>query len=221
MNAIAEIKKMWQIFSVEPSSVLELRAIWPKGHAGAKRTQFHHFRVHEFKDVKACQASFEEMALALNATGYNIYIVMNPINREFAGSCASDADIRVRQLLLIDIDRKGDTSVPASQMELNAAHLLSSEVRAFLETQNWQTPFEVMSGNGYHLYYPLSNLPCTDKTKNVIQCTLKNLASRFDNAVVAIDTVVYNASRITKVPGTIARKGVESQDRPYRMAVVL
>jgi hypothetical protein len=31
---------------------------------------------------------------------------------------------------------------------------------------------------------------------------------------------VFNASRITKVVGTVARKGLESEDRPYRMARV-
>ena len=47
------------------------------------------------------------------------------------------------------------------------------------------------------------------------------LANKFDNEIVKIDTVVYNASRITKVVGTIARKGLESEGRPYRMARVI
>jgi len=54
-----------------------------------------------------------------------------------------------------------------------------------------------------------------------VQSLLKQLAAEFDNATVKIDTTVFNASRITKVVGTIARKGMESQGRPYRMAQVL
>jgi hypothetical protein len=56
---------------------------------------------------------------------------------------------------------------------------------------------------------------------------LEALAKRYDTATVKVDTGVYNASRITKVPGTIARKGVEVEDptgineRCYRMASVL
>jgi len=78
-----------------------------------------------------------------------------------------------------------------------------------------------MSGNGYHLYYILDNLPNTQEVTEAIRNALNSLAIRFDNEHVHIDTNVYNASRITKVPGTIMRKGEESPGRPYRRAVVL
>jgi hypothetical protein len=63
-------------------------------------------------------------------------------------------------------------------------------------------------------------MPNNDESKHLIQTTLLNLAHHFDNDKVKIDTVVFNASRITKVLGTIARKGLASEDRPYRMAVL-
>lgn len=34
-------------------------------------------------------------------------------------------------------------------------------------------------------------------------------------------TSVYHAARIAKVPGTIARKGLETEERYYRMASVV
>jgi hypothetical protein len=77
-----------------------------------------------------------------------------------------------------------------------------------------------MSGNGWHLYYRLDQLSNDDDTKSLIHNVLKLLAKRFNNSVVNIDTVVYNASRITKVPGTVMRKGEETEDRPYRKAVM-
>jgi hypothetical protein len=79
----------------------------------------------------------------------------------------------------------------------------------------------MMSGNGYHLYYLLGKLPNDEKTKALVEGTLLEMANKFNNDIVAIDTVVYNASRITKVPGTIARKGPNTTQRPHRMAVVL
>jgi hypothetical protein len=79
----------------------------------------------------------------------------------------------------------------------------------------------MMSGNGYHLYYILGELPNDEKTKRLVEGALRGLAEKFDNSIVAVDTVVYNASRITKVPGTIARKGENTTERPHRMAVVL
>jgi hypothetical protein len=56
---------------------------------------------------------------------------------------------------------------------------------------------------------------------------LKVFAAKYDTDTVKVDTGVYNASRITKVPGTVARKGIEVPDptgyieRYYRMASVV
>jgi hypothetical protein len=60
-----------------------------------------------------------------------------------------------------------------------------------------------------------------DESKQYVQRLLKTLASEFDNETVKIDTTVFNASRITKVVGTVARKGLELEGRPYRMARVI
>jgi hypothetical protein len=50
---------------------------------------------------------------------------------------------------------------------------------------------------------------------------LQSLADIFNTDSVEVDTKVSDAGRITKIPGTIARKGKESADRPYRQAVVV
>ena len=122
--------------------------------------------------------------------------------------------------MLIDIDRVGDTSSPANQAELDAAKVLALEIREYLAERDWPKPIILMSANGYHLYYILEGIPNDLESASLVSRFLKNLANRFDNSLVEVDTVVYNASRITKVPGTIARKGMETEDRPYRMAEV-
>ena len=70
-------------------------------------------------------------------------------------------------------------------------------------------------------YYVLPLCANDKSSKNYVQSLLKALATQFDNSTVQIDTTVFNASRITKVVGTIARKGPESEGRPYRMARVI
>ena len=151
--------------------------------------------------------------------GYNIYIVMNPIRESFKGKSAADADISHRELLLIDVDRAEKMVVPATDAEVEAARLVADAIKAFMEEHGCSDPIRVMSGNGHHLYYLLAEMPNNEESKHLIQRMLLNLAHRFDNDMIKIDTVVFNASRITKVPGTIARKGLESEGRPYRMAV--
>lgn len=211
-----EIKKLWQIKLVGPKSVVELRALKQGAHPVMKI-----FYGHEYADVAALRDEFEDEALKLNQQGYNIYIVMNPIKESFTGHSASDQDIQYRDLLLIDIDRAQKASEPADQAELDAALALSDEIISYLKSQGWDEPIRMMSGNGYHLYYILNQLPNDIKHKELIEGALKELADHFNNSVVKVDTVVFNASRITKVPGTIAYKGTATQTRPYRMARVV
>lgn len=220
MNASDEIKKLWRIIATGSSSVLELRALWPTGIAPSKPPLTKHFRAKDHSSVVHCKAAFEAEALRLNALGYNIYIVMNPISEFFQGKSAADADICHRELLLIDIDRAEKLVAPATDTEVEAARQVADAIKTFMEERDWSDPVRVMSGNGHHLYYMVADMPNNDESKHLIQTTLLNLAHRFDNDKVKIDTVVFNASRITKVPGTIARKGLESEDRRYRMAVL-
>ena len=211
-----EIKKLWQIKATGSSSIIELRAIKKQAGQDAEIiTKL--FRGKDFNSVHKLRLAFEQEALSLNALGYNIYVVMNPINESFVGRSARDKDIQFRDLLLIDIDRH-DTKNPANDIELEAAEALADKVASYLKDGGWKDPIKVMSGNGYHLYYILDHVANTDDIRDAIQNFLKDLAAAFDTNVVKIDTGVFNASRITKVVGTIAYKGEESADRPYRMA---
>lgn len=220
-KATDPIKKMWGIFAVGPSSVLELRALSPKGRNPPLKPIINHFRVKEHASPEECKFAFEVEALKLNALGYNIYIVMNPIIESFIGKAVSDSDIAYRDLLLIDIDRAADSNDPATDAEVKAARLVADQIIVYMTARGWTDPVRVMSGNGHHLYYVLKDIPNSPEATQVVQQTLRNLALKFDNETVKVDTSVFNASRITKVPGTIMRKGNESEDRPYRTAVVL
>ena len=222
-TAHLEIRKMWHIFSITKHSVLELRALWPKHVKSFKKPIVEHFRGQDYGSALELAEAFELAALKLNEIGYNIYIVMNPIKSSFVGSAISDEDIQYRDLLLIDIDRAGKPKEPATDQEVDAAKQLAEEVEEFMETSGFKKPFKVMSGNGYHLYYLLigHDTDNTPESEQLVQRALKSLAKKFDNKIVKIDTTVFNAGRITKVPGTIMRKGYQSVTRPYRMAVVL
>lgn len=220
-DSVEEIKKLWTIFAVSHSSVLELRALSPTGLTPPLRPITMHFRVKDYGNRDECMRTFEQEALKLNAQGYNVYIVMNPIVESFSGKAVSDADIEYRDLILIDIDRAGAKREPATDEEVNAAKELAERVAQYTDSLGWSAPLRVMSGNGYHLYFVLRDVPNNDAATREIQLVLRSLAAKFDNDIVKIDTAVFNASRITKVPGTIMRKGVESEGRPFRMAVVV
>ena len=67
----------------------------------------------------------------------------------------------------------------------------------------------------------LENIGTQQEETDLIELTLKVLAKEFNTTTTEIDTVVWNASRITKFLGTIARKGEETATRPYRLARLL
>jgi hypothetical protein len=212
----SEIKKMWQLFPVGEDSILELRAFAPH-----KKPIVQHFAEGDYQSTDGLRTAFESTAMKLNDDGYNIYTTLNPIKPSFTGKAATDKDIECRALLLIDIDRASSSKQPATDKEVEAAKMLGKKIIAHLAALGWSNkPIQVMSGNGIHLYYELDELVNNNETTELIKQTLKLLAKHFNNTIVEIDTCVYNASRITKVPGTVMRKGDESEGRPYRMAVL-
>lgn len=217
VDALTEIHRMWEIFALKSDSVLELRAISPFKKPIVRSI----FRAQTYPSLDVLKTAFEEAALRLNRKGYNVYIVMNPIKRDFTGSSAKDSDIACRNLLLVDLDRQQTGNVPATEVELTIVRAMVDEILDFMAGLGMQEPVVVMSGNGYHLYYRLDGLPNTEATTQVISKVLRNLAAKFDNDFVHVDTSVSNASRITKIPGTFAYKGVASADRPYRKAVIV
>ena len=75
------------------------------------------------------------------------------------------------------------------------------------------------SGNGAHLLYRIQ-LPNNPESTDLLRRVLETLAFRFDDEKVTIDTGVYNASRLVKLPGTVTRKGDNVPERPHRVASV-
>ena len=215
MTSQQAIKKLWSIKATGDDSVLELRAI--KGPEIISKL----FKGCDYLSRDQLKLAFEKEALRLNAAGYNTYYVMNPIRPDFESGSVKDKDIDCRDLLLIDIDKIGHKGQSSTDAELEAARLLSEKITDYLDSQGWDKPIRMMSGNGYHLYYILNDLPNNEKTKALVEGALRELAEKFNNDIVAVDTVVFNASRITKVPGTFACKGENTAERPHRMAVVL
>jgi hypothetical protein len=212
-----EISKLWEIIATGPDSVHELRAFHYQDKSNVYRQVF---KAAEYESVDAMKKAFEAKALELNARGYNIYITLNPIRQDFGGESAKDTDIAFRDLLLIDIDRTGDTKKPATDQDIQNAKDLADEVMSYLSGLGWPKPMRVMSGNGHHLYYILDELVNNDESTVIVKSALKGLATKFNNENVSIDTSVSNASRITKAVGTRMRKSGESEGRPHRIAVL-
>jgi hypothetical protein len=210
--------EMWQLFD-EHAGVLELRGI-RKGFLTKTKT----ISWQKFPENVSLQPMFDDFtntALAWDAAGYNVYGIFNGIAECFSGSNVTNEDIEARRYIFIDIDRAEKADCPATDAEVQHAIDLSQNIRCFMSECGWIEPLVVMSGNGVHLYYYLGYMPNTPELTEKIRALLKLLGDKFDNKHVKVDRGVYNASRITKVIGTTAKKGIESPGRPYRKVKIL
>lgn len=205
-------------FTVHPhysGSPLEVRAI---SKAGAKTKLFYPT---DYPNPREMQEAFYSYAMNLNQQGYNCYTTMNPIKTGFiapGGKGTTKDGIAKRTKVMVDLDRKSLESkkYPATDDELRRADDLINRISDYAMEIGWGRPHKVMSGNGYHLYFALSDLENDYESDRLIKSLLEILAQKFDTEEFGIDTLVYDAARITKIIGTVARKGSETQERPYR-----
>lgn len=225
----AELAKMWPLFPLEQGSPIHLRAIWGKGVPDCQPVKNITFTAARYPSVADRRQAFTDAAIRFNRRGHNIYTCFNLINPAFAGDehnglSVKDADIVCRRYLLIDLDRT-TSRLPATVDEIEDINQVANSIERDLFVNNGLQPITVFSGNGSHIYLPI-NLPNDADSKILCQKMLQGLAKHYDTATVKVDTGVYNASRITKVPGTVARKGTEVPDptgineRCYLMAQV-
>ena len=149
-----------------------------------------------------------------------IYCSLNPI-RPGLGRPASAEDIVRRRWLLIDVDpRRDNRDSSATDAEKAHAVALADALALWLAEEGWPEPVVIDSGNGRHLRYRI-DLPNDEPSRRLVRQVLKALAARFDTPEAAIDTSVSDAPRIARLPGTWARKGPDTHDRPHRMATIV
>jgi len=162
----------------------------------------------------------------------NIYFVLNKIkdacySREQCNkiiekpkATTTDNDIEKRDWLLIDIDPKRPTGVGANDTEKQTSKQTANLVYVYLRDLGFSSPIVCDSGNGSHLLYKI-NLPNNEETKLLMQSCLQILDFYFSSDEAEIDRSVFNASRITKLYGTTARKGKSTEDRPHRESKII
>lgn len=162
----------------------------------------------------------------------NIFTTMNSVHESILDSremnilktnalkTTKDSDISYRTWLFIDLDPVRRTGVSSSNAELKEAENLKDEIYAYLVSKGFLNPTVAMSGNGYHLLYPVY-LENTNENTQMVRNFLKALDVKFSNDKVKVDTSTYNASRIIKLYGTVACKGENTKERPHRESYII
>jgi hypothetical protein len=144
-----------------------------------------------------------------------VYYGLNPVPPDL-GRPPKVADVLRRRWLLVDVDpARPDPDASASEAEHDLARNRANQVAETLSGMGLPVPVLIDSGNGWHLLYRV-DLPNDPASRELLKLVLAELAVAFDDERVAVDRKVYDAPRIAKLPGTWARKGPGTPERPHR-----
>lgn len=184
-----------------------------------------------FKDVDTLLKNLKQYE---NRQGLNFYFVMNSVNegcysrqqrdcfieisRSNKTPTTSDKDIVKRNWLLLDIDCERPSGVSSTDTELQKAKDKANKVYRYLKNEGFEQPIVAYSGSGTHLLYRISLDPSETQ---LVKDSLLALDMMFSDEEVKIDTSVFNASRITKLYGTMAVKGRNTKERPHRLSKIV
>jgi hypothetical protein len=176
--------------------------------------------------------NYEEAAqAALKAEKYadGVYINLNTLHPgcyarspEFTTKApqysTQDRDIIKRRWILFDVDPVRPAGISSSQDELNLAYEIALNLyNAMLSKLNLTVL--AFSGNGYHVL--VKSPVYATFTDEQVKELLRDMNITFGSPECVIDQSVFNLSRITKLYGTLAKKGYEIEDRTHRRSFVI
>lgn len=133
-------------------------------------------------------------------------------------STTADGDITHRSFVLIDLDPNRPAGISSSNEEFEKAHLKAVAIYRYLMKQGFSEPIITKSGNGWHCYVAC-DMPNDEQHNELVKRFLESLSKQFSDKDIEIDEKVFNPARIDKLVGTWAKKGANSEERPWRQSV--
>lgn len=162
----------------------------------------------------------------------NVYMTLQTLNEQcYARSqrdrfmrktkaATSDTDVKGYSWFFIDMDPERISDTSSTDEQLRMSFEKAKAVEEYLAEQGFTKPIKAISGNGAHLLYPI-RIKNDPEGIQIIKSCLEAIAERFTDEAVKIDTVNFNPSRICKLYGTLAQKGSNSAENPYRMSRII
>jgi len=183
-----------------------------------------------FNDHAAALKAIEREDTKSGVSG--IFVTLNPCDTRLLNRCCNrlqDAasgtltknnEIVRRENVLIDGDAIRPAGISATDGERKAAIERIREVGAWLRELGAGDILLGDSGNGGHALLAI-DLDVGADTDALCEGVLKAICALWSDDRVKIDTSVATRARLTKIFGTVARKGDDTRDRPHRRSRIL
>lgn len=215
-----DILRTYQLFS-QPGDVIELRI--PKaGRYGTISGYFNEARALADSVVALADENFAGVYFTINPCNPDLLARSANRYQKYAKETTADADIIRRRWLPIDLDPIRPSGISSNEDEHQAALHKARDIREWLISKGWPASAFILadSGNGGHLAVRIDLLN-DEAARDLVKTCLESLDTTFTDEAVKVDTTTYNAARIWKVYGTMARKGSSTTDRPHRLSTII
>jgi hypothetical protein len=174
------------------------------------------------KTTDTCGTFFQEVTESLldevekmNSQGFGIYATLNPVEPDKAAkeprlsqSLTTKASVRHRSFLLVDLDRKTKGSESATEADLRDSLEVATSICDMIASSfpDATQPAVICSGNGQAVIIPVF-MANTEESTEAARRLLIHLNSVFcGDRQCQVDNSVTDASRVSRVPGTINTK---------------
>lgn len=211
-----QVYKWWSIFH-DKGEITEIRSFGKNSYSG-----YYKSIDNAIKGIEQLEADPDQQ----------VYFIINAIRDDCYGrvqreklvfrpkNTTTDDDIVGRKWLMIDLDPMRASGTNSSNEELEFAHRKAIDIYKFLKENGFYDPVVCLSGNGYHLMYSI-RIAANDETTNLVKRFLEALSMLFTDEHVDVDKSCFNRARLCKLYGTTAKKGSNSNDRPWRTSKIL
>ena len=132
----------------------------------------------------------------------------------------SENDVIMFRWLLIDLDPVRPTGISSTDSEYNHSKKVALQVINFMREQGFDDFIIALSGNGTHILYKIE-APATEENKKMLAACLKEVDANCSDPVVKVDIVNFKKAQICKLYGTLAQKGCDTKERPFRMSKII
>lgn len=185
-------------------------------------------------DGKTASGIFDNIDVLINAItpftdDWNIYYTMNRLPDDVKGlpqynkiivrpkQTCNDNTVVARDYVCVDLDSVRLSGTNATDEQIEFTKKTANALYKYLIDVGFNPPIVVFSGNGVHIYIRCAMLN-NEKNTKLVKRFLHALAMMFTDEYTDVDTAVFNAARIMRLPSSFSCKGNRlDKTRPQRL----